>query len=153
VSFDARFKIQATMLTDRQVLNIKLSWSYISIRLDDFGAAFYKILFEMDPSLRFMFKGDMGNQMKKFGEMVNHIVSHMQSVGALEVDFNKLGESHAGIGVRTEHYDTVAIAFLLAMKKTLKRKMNEETQEAWTMAFSMIAQKMKNYRPAKREIN
>jgi nitric oxide dioxygenase len=134
------------MLTDRQVLIIKLSWSYISIRLDDFGAAFYKILFELDPSLREMFKSDMGKQMKKFGEMVNHIVSQLQSVEALEVDFNKLGESHAGFGVRYEHYDTVAIAFLLALKKTLRRKMSDETHEAWTMAFSMIAQKMKNFR-------
>ena len=131
------------MLNPRQTLLIKLSWSHLSNRLEDFGETFYKILFELEPTLRRLFKNDMERQKVKFAAMMNYIVSHLQFTERLDGELQALGDRHLAYGVTSEQYDKVMIAFLLAMEKRLKGKWDNETREAWTMAFVYIGSQMK----------
>jgi hemoglobin-like flavoprotein len=135
------------MLNPRQILLIKVSWSYLSGRLEEFGDTFYRILFDLEPSLRAMFKNNMEAQQEKFSAMVNYIVAHIQHTPGLDPDLRQLGHRHIDYGVAPEHYDTVMIAFLLALEKRLKRKWDNETKEAWTMAFVYVVSQMR--RPMK----
>jgi methyl-accepting chemotaxis protein len=135
------------MLNPRQILLIKISWSYLSGRLEEFGDTFYRILFDLEPSLRAVFKNDIVVQQEKFSAMVNHIVTHIQHTPALDPDLRQLGHRHLDYGVEPQHYDTVMIAFLLALEKRLKRKWDNETKEAWTMAFVYVVSQMR--RPMK----
>jgi methyl-accepting chemotaxis protein len=131
------------MLSPRQTLLIKLSWSHLSNRLDEFGETFYRILFDLEPALKPMFKSDMEMQRAKFSAMVNHIVAHVQHPEKIEGEIQHLGYRHIDYGVKPQHYDMVMIAFLLAMERNLKRKWDTETKEAWTMAFVFIISQMK----------
>jgi hemoglobin-like flavoprotein len=137
------------MLNPRQTLLIKLSWSHLSNRLEEFGETFYRILFDLEPALKPLFKNDMEGQRAKFSAMVNHIVAHVQHSEKIEGDIQNLGYRHVDYGVKPHHYDMVMIAFLLAMERKLKRKWDNETKEAWTMAFVfIIAQMKKSFKPA-----
>jgi hemoglobin-like flavoprotein len=136
-----------TMLSPRQTLLIKVSWSYLSGRLEEFGDTFYRILFDLEPSLRGMFKNDIATQQEKFSAMVNHIVAHIQHTPELGTELSHLGHRHVDYGVEARHYDTMMIAFLLALEKRLKRKWDNETKEAWTMAFVYVVSQMR--RPMK----
>jgi hemoglobin-like flavoprotein len=136
------------MLSQRQTLLIKLSWSHLSNRLEEFGDTFYRILFDLEPSLKPMFKNDMEAQREKFSSMVNHIVAHVQHTEKLDVELQGLGDRHIGYGVKPQHYDMLMIAFLLALERKLKRKWDNETKEAWTMAFVyIISQMKKSFKP------
>jgi hemoglobin-like flavoprotein len=130
------------MLNARQTLLIKLSWSHLSSRLEEFGETFYKILFDIQPDLKRMFSGNMEIQQQKFSAMVNHIVAHVQHSEKVEPELRALGTRHVDYGVERQHYDTIMIAFLLALEKKLKRKFDPETKEAWTMAFVYISSHM-----------
>jgi methyl-accepting chemotaxis protein len=131
------------MLNPRQILLIKLSWSHLSNRLEDFGDTFYKILFDLEPGLRSLFKNDMESQREKFSFMVNHIVAHVQHEGKIEAGIRALGERHIDYGVKPQHYDTVMIALLLALERRLKKKWDTETKEAWTMALVYVISQMR----------
>jgi hemoglobin-like flavoprotein len=131
------------MLSPRQTLLIKLSWSHLSNRLDEFGDTFYRILFDIEPALKPLFKNSMDLQREKFSSMVNHIVAHVQHAEKIEGEIRSLGDRHIGYGVEPQHYDMVMIAFLLALERKLKRKWDTETKEAWTMAFVYIISQMK----------
>jgi hemoglobin-like flavoprotein len=135
------------MLTTRQILVIKLSWSYLSNRLGDFGHIFYKTLFELSPETKALFSNDLEVQKLKFSDMVNRIVVSIQTPENIDEILVNLGESHSGYGVKQHHFDAVSLAFLLSLKKMLKKKFNADTEEAWTMAFNYIAFKMKQYCP------
>ncbi len=135
------------MLNPRQTLLIKVSWSHLSSRLEEFGDTFYKILFDLEPSLKPMFKNDMEVQQQKFSAMVNHIVAHIQHTPKLDGELHQMGQRHIDYGVEPKHYDTLMIAFLLALEKRLKRKWDNETKEAWTMAFVYVVSQMR--RPMK----
>jgi hemoglobin-like flavoprotein len=132
-----------TMLNTRQTLLVKLSWSYFSNRLEEFGDTFYRILFDMEPALRPMFLNDMEVQRRKFSAMMNHIVWQLTNPNQVKGDIRRLGSRHIDYGVRPEHYDTLMIAFLLTMERKLKSKWDNETKEAWTMALVYIMSEMK----------
>jgi hemoglobin-like flavoprotein len=132
------------MLSPRQTLLIKLSWSHLTNRLEDFGDKFYEVLFEMDPALREMFSDDMTKQRAKFSGMVNHIVSNIQHADKLDNDLKELGDRHVGYRVKASHYDTIMMAFLVSLEKVLERNWDSETKQAWTVAFVYIVARMKN---------
>jgi hemoglobin-like flavoprotein len=131
------------MLSPRQTLLIKLSWSHLANRLEDVGDTFYRILFEMDPTSKPMFQSSMEVQRQKFSSMMNSIVAQIQHTQQVEGKLEKLGHQHLDYGVAPQHYDLVMIAFLLALEKKLKRKWDNETKEAWTMALVYIISHMK----------
>jgi len=131
------------MLNPRQTLLIKLSWSHLSNRLEDFGDTFYNILFDIEPALRSLFKNDMEKQKLKFAAMMNHIVSRLQYTDKLDDELKALGQRHLSYGVTPDQYDKVMIAFLLTMEKRLKRRWDTETRDAWTMAFVYMGSQMK----------
>ena len=135
------------MLNPRQILLIKVSWSYLSGRIEEFGDTFYRTLFEMEPTLKAMFKNDMAHQHQKFSTMINHIVAHIQHTPGLDPELRQMGHRHIDYGVAPEHYDSMMIAFLLALEKRLKRKWDNETKEAWTMGFVYVVSQMR--RPMK----
>jgi hemoglobin-like flavoprotein len=135
------------MLSPRQTLLIKLSWSHLSNRLEEIGETFYEVLFDLYPELRPMFRETMATQQQKFSTMMNHIVAQIQFPGKLEKDLAEMGTRHAGYGVTDDQYDKVMIAFLLAMEKKLKKNWDSETKEAWTMAFVYIGSQMKHAKP------
>jgi hemoglobin-like flavoprotein len=131
------------MLNPRQTLLIKLSWSHLSNRLEDFGETFYEVLFELYPEVKPLFKTDPEVQRQKFSSMMNHIVATIQYPERLEQELHEMGSRHVSYGVADDQYDKVMIAFLLAMEKRLKKKWDDETKEAWTMAFVYIGSQMK----------
>ena len=58
------------MLTATQKSLVQESFATIAPIADDAAALFYRRLFEIDPSLRHMFRGDMAEQRRKLMQML-----------------------------------------------------------------------------------
>src|SRR6266516_4432898 len=80
---------------------------------------FYGRLFEMDPSLKPMFRGDIKEQGRNLMQMLAFAVKGLDRLHEIVPAVREMGRRHAGYGVRDEHYDTVAAALLWTLEKGL----------------------------------
>ena len=104
---------------------------------------FYRRLFELDPELRPLFKGDIEVQAKKLTDMLGSLISLLEQGGALEAELEAMGARHAGYGVQDSHYATVGEALLTMVEEVLGDDYTAETEEAWTILYQAVEMLMK----------
>ena len=104
---------------------------------------FYNRLFELDPSLRPMFKNDIKEQGKKLMQALAFVVKGLKKPDTIIPVIQDLGRNHVQYGVQDAHYDTVGAALLWTLEKGLGEAWTAEVQEAWTAAYGLISHVMK----------
>lgn len=129
-------------MTPEQIQLCKDSWSKVEPIADDAAALFYSNLFEADPSLKALFKGDMAEQGKKLMEMITAAVRMLDKLDQLVPIVQNLGIRHAGYGVEESHYDTVGAALLKTLSQGLGDAYTDDVAEAWTVAYGILAKTM-----------
>lgn len=132
------------MLTLTQKTLVQDSFAMISPIADDAAALFYRRLFEIDPSLQQMFRGDMAEQRKKLMQMLTAAVKGLDRLDQLVPVVQTLGRRHATYGVSDAHYDTVGAALLWTLQKGLGPAFTPETREAWATVYGLLATTMKD---------
>jgi len=132
------------MLTAVQKSLVQNSFASIATIADDAAVLFYQRLFELDPSLRPMFRGNMAEQRKKLMQMITAAVKGLDRLEQLVPVVQDLGRRHAGYGVADSHYDTVGAALLWTLEAGLGRAFTPEVKEAWTAVYGLLATTMKN---------
>jgi len=107
------------------------------------GLTFYTRLFELDPSLRRLFKGNLENQASMFVTALNMAVLQLVEQGFVPQSVRELGARHAGYGVEPSHYATFGEALLRTLADLLGERFTPEVREAWTEAYETLAVAMK----------
>jgi hemoglobin-like flavoprotein len=107
------------------------------------AAMFYGHLFELDPSLRPLFKGDMAEQGRKLMAMIGTAVANLNKLDTIVPAVRDLGQRHVEYGVRPEHYDTVAAALLWTLQQGLGADFTPAMRAAWTECYTTLAGVMK----------
>ncbi len=105
---------------------------------------FYNRLFEIDPSVRSMFKGDIAEQGQKLMATLKVAVNGLSKPDTIIPVIEELGRRHVGYGVRDDHYDTVGAALLFTLEKGLGDDFDIDTQNAWASAYNLLATVMIN---------
>jgi hemoglobin-like flavoprotein len=132
------------MLTASQKTLVQDTFAIITPIADDAAALFYKKLFELDPSLERMFRGDMKEQRKKLMQMLTAAVKGLDRLDQLVPVVQDLGRRHVRYGVADEHYDTVGAALLWTLEAGLGRGFTADVREAWATVYGLLATTMKN---------
>jgi hemoglobin-like flavoprotein len=137
-------------MSPEKIALVRNSWQKVLPIKDAAAELFYGRLFELDPSLRGMFKGDMTEQGRKLMTMINMVVSSLDNLDPLLERVEDLGRRHVGYGVTDAHYDTVGSALLWTLDKGLGEHFTPATKDAWTQAYGTLASVMKQaaYAPA-----
>jgi Hemoglobin-like flavoprotein len=130
-------------MTPRQKELVQTSWEKVVPIADTAAELFYGRLFELDPSLRPLFKTDIKEQGKKLMTMITTAVRALDNLPALVPAVQALGRRHGGYGVKDEHYATVATALLWTLEKGLGPDFTPETKEAWVVVYTILADTMK----------
>jgi len=118
---------------------VQESWILVEPIAETAAALFYGRLFELDPSLRPLFRGDMREQEKKLMQTLTVVVRGLDRLDQLVPAVEALGRRHAGYGVRDEHYDTVAAALLWTLGEGLGDAFTPVVKAAWTEAYTLLA--------------
>ena len=105
---------------------------------------FYGRLFELDPSLKPMFKGSMEEQGAKLMRMIGIAVRGLNDLGSIVPAVQNLGVRHIEYGVKDEHYDTVGAALLWTLEQGLGDDFTPEVKQAWTDVYTVLATTMKD---------
>jgi hemoglobin-like flavoprotein len=111
---------------------------------DQAAAMFYGRLFEMDPSLRGLFKGDMREQGRKLMQILATCVKGLDALDRLVPAVRDLGRRHAGYGVVDAHYATVGGALLWTLEQGLGPAFTPDVKAAWATVFDVLATTMKD---------
>lgn len=130
-------------MTPEQIELVKSSWAKVLPIADTAAELFYGKLFNLDPSLKPLFKGDMKEQGRKLMKMINTAVSSLDRLDAVLPGVQQLGIRHIAYGVKDEHYDTVGAALLWTLEAGLGEAFTTDTQAAWATVYGALADTMK----------
>lgn len=129
-------------MTPRQIEIVKLSFAKIMPFKDQAAELFYCRLFELDPSLRLMFKSDMTEQKQKLMVAIAMVVTNLEKMDGLLPAARELGRRHKTYGVRNRHYEVVGAALLWTLEIGLGTGWNKELADAWSNAYGRVAAAM-----------
>ncbi|HSC69443.1 MAG TPA: globin family protein [Cellvibrio sp.] len=119
------------------------SWKKVVAIGPQAAALFYQNLFEADPALKPLFKGDLQAQGKKLIEMITTAVNKLTELNLLVPVLQNLGARHAGYGVQDSHYDTVGAALLKTLGQGLGTDFTADVKAAWANVYGVMADVMK----------
>jgi hemoglobin-like flavoprotein len=129
-------------MTAQDIALVRDSFRKIGPTADQVAALFYARLFELDPSLRALFHGDMATQGCKFMQMIGRSIDVLDQPAVIAESLRHLGERHRRHGVRDENYATVGMALLWTLEKTLGAAFTPAVKSAWTATYALFARTM-----------
>jgi hemoglobin-like flavoprotein len=130
------------IMTPTQIELVQSTFLTLQSLGDEAAGIFYNRLFEIDPSLRPMFRGDMQEQGRKLLHMIGVAVGSLQRLDQVLPAVEELGRRHAGYGVREEHYVVVAAALLWTLNKALGEAFTPPVCDAWIAMYEAVSAAM-----------
>jgi len=131
-------------MTPEQIKLVKSSWAQVVPIADTAAKLFYGKLFELDPALKPLFKGDMTEQGKKLMRMVGTAVNGLDQLDQIVPAVKNLGVRHVAYGVNDAHYDTVGTALLWTLGQGLGDAFTPDVETAWATVYGLLAGTMKS---------
>jgi hemoglobin-like flavoprotein len=130
-------------VTERQKQIISESFPLIREIAVPVTLLFYGRLFDLDPSLRRLFKIGMKEQSKKLFAMLDAIVEGIDDWERIVPVLRELGQRHVAYGVKEQHYDTLCSALVWAFGQALQLGFDDEVRAAWTTVIRAVNEQMK----------
>lgn len=129
-------------MTPERIKLIHSSWEQVQPIADVAAKMFYEKLFELDPTLRQLFNGDLQQQGKKLMNAINLAMRSLDRFEAIEQKIRELGARHYHYGVRDKHYETVANALLWTLQQGLGDQFTPEVRAAWVDMYKRLTTAM-----------
>ena len=107
-------------MNPEQITMVQNSFKHVEPISEIAAGLFYDRLFEIDPSLRPMFKGDIKEQGRLLMQMLSIVVKGLNRLDTILPAIEDLGRRHVTYGVKEEHYDKVGAALLWTLDKAAR---------------------------------
>jgi hemoglobin-like flavoprotein len=131
------------VLTAEQAYLVRKSFAELERHREVAALVFYRHLFQLDPSLRPLFKSDIAVQSRKLMDMLGALIALLGQPDRLAGELRDLGARHAGYGVRDAHYATVREALLAMIRETLQDRLSGDGIGAWNALYDVVESEMK----------
>src|SRR5262245_43469741 len=119
------------MMRPDHIRSVQATWLRVLPVKDATARLFYERLFEMDPSLKRMFRSDMDQQGEKLMQVIDAAINGLALFEQIRSSIQELGRRHANYGVKDHHYGTVGAALLWALGKSLGPEFTPQVRHAW----------------------
>ena len=129
-------------MTNEQIKLVQDSFRQVAPIAETAAQLFYARLFELDPDLELLFKGNLSEQGRKLMQMLALAVNSLDRMDQLLPLVRSLGARHVSYGVRDKDYDTVGRALLWTLGKGLGEAFTPDVQAAWTNVYATLASAM-----------
>jgi len=131
-------------MTPQQIQIIQTTWAQVVPIADTAAGLFYGKLFELDPAVKPLFKGDMTEQGRKLMQTLGLVVNSLTTLDQILPAVQEMAKRHVSYGVEAKHYDTVGAALLWTLAQGLGPAFTPEAEAAWTEAYGTVAKVMKD---------
>ena len=128
--------------TDKQL--VQATWEKVLPISQQAARLFYGKLFELDPRLESLFRGDMTDQGRMLMQMLDLAVRGLDRLDDLVPKVRALGNRHVHYGVRDSDYDTVGEALLWTLGQGLGEAFTADVRSAWMGVYATLASTMKS---------
>lgn len=125
-------------MNDQQVEVVQRTFALVAPLADEFAGHFYQRLFQLDPTLRPLFHGDITQQGAKLMTVLTLVVFGLNQTQQILWPLRRLGERHVTYGVEPQHYDTVGEALLWTLSQLFGPAFTPEVEEAWDAAYRLL---------------
>jgi hemoglobin-like flavoprotein len=130
-------------MNERQIELVQQTFQSIQRDILAVGTLFYHRMFEIDPSLQSLFKGDLKQQAHMLMTSIGMAVQSLDSPAALNDKMRALGGRHIEYGVQPTDFDTFSAALMWTLEQSLADDWTAELRDAWILAFEAIRVGMK----------
>ena len=118
---------------------VRSSFALVQPIASQAAAIFYDNLFQADPSLRALFRGNMAHQGERLMSMIGSALGMLDRPAELLPVLRTLGARHHGYGVQGRHYAVVGDALLKTLEQGLGAAFTVEVREAWVELYCVIS--------------
>src|SRR5215211_5290102 len=143
-SRSSRTKSGEIIMTNEQIKLVQESFRQIGPIAETAAQLFYARLFELDPDLELLFKGNLTEQGRKLMQMLGLAVNSLDRMDQLLPVVRSLGTRHVAYGVRDKDYDTVGQALLWTLRKGLGDAFTPDVEAAWNNVYATLASAMQS---------
>ena len=132
------------IMTNEQIKLVQDSFRQVAPIAETAAQLFYARLFELDPDLELLFKGNLSEQGRKLMQMLGLAVNSLDRMEQLLPTVQSLGTRHVSYGVRDKDYDTVGQALLWTLQKGLGEAFTPDVEAAWSEVYATLASAMQS---------
>lgn len=126
-------------MTPHQVKLVQESFAKVAPIADQAAAMFYGRLFDIAPQVRPLFPKEMAEQQRKLMATLAVVVNGLANLETIFPAASALAKRHISYGVAADHYPIVGAALLWTLERGLGTSWNAELGEAWTSAYTALA--------------
>ena len=126
-------------MSPAQIALIQSSFAKVVPIQEQAAAIFYARLFELAPSVRALFNGDMAEQGRKLMAMLATVVGTLDRLEVLVPVAERLAVRHVAYGAEPAHYAVVGAALLDTLQAGLGAGFTAETRAAWAAAYATLS--------------
>jgi hemoglobin-like flavoprotein len=129
-------------MTPDQVKVIQDSFLVLKPISDQAAELFYGRLFEIAPTIKPMFRGDMKEQGRKLMAVLATVVHGLGNLESVLPAAGALAKRHVGYGVKPSDYRPVGAALLWTLERGLGAQWTPDLAAAWGAAYSVLSEFM-----------
>ena len=130
-------------MTPKQIDLVQASWTMVLPIKDTVATLLYDRLFDLDPGLQTLFRGDMKEQGRRLILMIGVAVSSLGRMDNIIPGLQELSRRHAIYDVKDSDYDTFGVALIWALEQGLGEAFTVDVRAAWIQAYALLAGVMK----------
>ena len=129
-------------MTPDQIKAIQQSFAKVAPISDEAAEMFYMRLFEIAPTVKPLFRGDMKDQGRKLMATLAVVVNGLGNLQAILPAASALAKRHVGYGVKPIHYAIVGDALLWTLERGLGDHWSPDLAAAWHDAYGVLSEYM-----------
>jgi hemoglobin-like flavoprotein len=123
----------------QQIELVQRTFALAAPMADEVASTFYQRLFELDPTLRPLFRGEIHQQGAKLMTVLALAVRGLDRPETIVAAVRRLGERHVHYGVQPHHYATVGEALLWTLGHIFGPAFTADVAAAWGAAYQLLA--------------
>jgi hemoglobin-like flavoprotein len=107
------------------------------------GDIMYKRLFEIEPSLQPLFKGDMKRQGEMLMTAIGLAIQSLDQPDKVAEAVKDLGRRHVIYGVQSNYFNIFGAALMWSLEQVMGPDFTPEVKEAWGETYAILAKSMR----------
>jgi hemoglobin-like flavoprotein len=136
--------MESNQFSKEEIKLIQYSFTTLTSKSKHVGEKFYKRLFEANPEMARLFKGDMKEQAGHLMRMVKTVVEGLNHQQIILPAIQDLGRRHQEYGVEAEQYKVFGDLLISVVEEELGNDFNAATKKAWQKLYGVLADEMKS---------
>jgi len=126
-------------MTSREIQLVRETFQQTQPAAGPLSQLFYGRIFQINPSLRGMFHGDIRAQGLKFTGMLTTLIDGLERLDRHVPELKAMGQRHVAYGVVPEHYDVVCDSLLWALSQAVEGGLTGEQKAAWKKMLEEVS--------------